>query len=420
VTATPDRALLVTRIAAIGVAIGAVVSPPVANVFAGVMLIAFFFVADVRERLHAAAVSRIAKGVVIFAAALLLATLVAAFNPQGIKVALPHLFGWRTLLLMLIAFMVFDAEEWKVRLAVAFVVFASIGAIVSLIAWKVGWQYNKELEPGVVLRNTVTQAMAFAIAAFLAGVLLATRSVTARPGQLLLGAAILLLLGLLVFLQTGRSGQLMLLVLIVVAAAVLLRGPRRAFVIAAVPVLALVAINVSPVMQARFHQAWNELNSAAQGTEYSSMGIRVVMWQNTAELIKARPIVGYGLGGMRPAYEAYVKNSAATGWQATVTGDPHNQYLAVWVDAGLPGLLAFLFMLAAVALQPAPAPWRAVAVALLLAWCATSMASSHFQTFNEGHLIAILLGAFLAPSGVRESEPQAAASTAATAALTSS
>ena len=418
-SALRDRALLVTRGAAIGVALGAVLSPPVANVFAGVMLIAFFFIPDLRERLHAAAVSRIGKGVVIFTAALLLATLIAAFNPQGIKAALPHLFGWRTLLLMLIAFMVFDAEPWKLRLAVAFVVFASIGAIVSLLAWKVGWQY-KDLDPGIVLRNTVTQAMAFAIATFLAGVLLVTRTVTARPKRILLGAAIVLLLGQLVFLQVGRSGQVMLLVLVVVAAVMLLRGPRRVVVIAAVPVLALVAINVSPVMQARFQKAWNELNSAAQGSEYSSMGIRVVMWQNTAALIKARPIVGYGLGGMRPAYEAYVKDRAATGWQATVTGDPHNQYLAVWVDAGLPGLLAFLFMLAAVALQPAPAPWRAVAVALLLAWCATSMASSHFQTFNEGHLIAILLGAFLAPSGVRESEPQAAASTAATAALTSS
>jgi O-antigen ligase len=34
---------------------------------------------------------------------------------------------------------------------------------------------------------------------------------------------------------------------------------------------------------------------------------------------------------------------------------------------------------------------------LLAAWCTTSLFNSHFQTFNEGHLIALLLGALLAP-----------------------
>ena len=33
---------------------------------------------------------------------------------------------------------------------------------------------------------------------------------------------------------------------------------------------------------------------------------------------------------------------------------------------------------------------------LLLAWCATSLLSSHFQTFAEGHLLAFFLAAMLA------------------------
>jgi hypothetical protein len=33
---------------------------------------------------------------------------------------------------------------------------------------------------------------------------------------------------------------------------------------------------------------------------------------------------------------------------------------------------------------------------LLAAWCVNSLFSSHFQTFNEGHLIVLLLGVFLA------------------------
>jgi len=33
---------------------------------------------------------------------------------------------------------------------------------------------------------------------------------------------------------------------------------------------------------------------------------------------------------------------------------------------------------------------------MLLAWCATSMLRSHFQTFAEGHLLAFFLAAMLA------------------------
>jgi O-antigen ligase len=412
------RALQVTRAAAIGVAIGAVLSPPIANLAAAIMGVAFFFVPDWRPRLQRFAASLLGKGVLVYAAALLLAFVIGTLNPQGIVAALAQFFGWRTLLVSAIAFAVFDSALWKTRLALAFIAFVSLAAIVSLICWQIGWEY-RDLGPGVILRNTVTQAMAFGIGAFLAAVLLVTRQVTSPRARVLLGVALLLLLGQLIFLQVGRSGQVMAAVLFVVAPALLLRGRRRTVAVAAVPVLAVLAFSVSPVMQARFLTAWQELGNAASTTEYTSMGIRVVMWQNTVQLIRARPLLGYGLGGLKPAYEAYVKDRSS-GWKAIVTGDPHSQFLAAWVEGGLPGLLAFLFMLVTVALQPAPNPWRTMALSLLAAWCATSTVSSHFQTFNEGHLIAIFLGAFLAPAGVEDAVPQSEASALATAAATSS
>ena len=37
-------------------------------------------------------------------------------------------------------------------------------------------------------------------------------------------------------------------------------------------------------------------------------------------------------------------------------------------------------------------PFRVAGLALLLAWCVTSLFSSHFRTFNEGHMIMLFLG----------------------------
>jgi O-antigen ligase len=411
-------ALAVTRAAAIAVAVGAIASPPLASFASAVMALAFFFIPDWRARLRRSLGTRLGRGVLVFAAALLLATVLGAFGPQGVRGAVAHLFGWRTLLVLVLAFAVFDCARWKERLAFAFVAFTAFAAVVALVALKMGW-VHRDLPAGILLRNTVTQAMAFAIGAFFAAMLLATRRTASRARRIFLAGAGLLLLWQLLFVQVGRSGQAMLAVLVAVVAALHLRGARRVLAIGAVPVAAALAFSLSPVMQARFATAWQEFTHVETLTEYTSMGIRAVMWQNTVELIQARPVLGYGLGGMRPAYAALVAGRAE-GWKAIVTGDPHNQLLAVWVDAGLPGVLAFIFMLAAIGLQPAPKPWRSLALALLGAWCATSMMSSHFQTFNEGHLIAVFLGAFLAPAGPDEPSAQVAASAPSTAASTSS
>jgi O-antigen ligase len=404
VTAETGRALQVTRAAAIGVAVGAVVTPPLANIAAGVMLIAFFFVPDWRERARRTGASRLGKGVLVLLVALLLATVLGAFGPQGPSKAFVHLLGWRTLGVLLIGFAVFDTGHAKVRLMQVFIAIAAVAGLVSLGSILTNTPITR-MPIGVVLRNTVTQAMAFGIAAFFAVILLVTRRTAVWWERVLLGFTVVLMLGLLLFLQVGRSGQVMFAILLVVAALRVLRGPRRVAAVAAVPVLAALAFVVSPMMQARFSLAWEEVIHAASATEYSSMGIRVVMWQNSVELVRARPLIGYGMGGLEPAYAARMKDEPPS-WKSIVTGDPHNQFLALWIEGGVVALLAFVFFLVCVARQPAPEPWRSVALSLLVAWCATSMVSSHFQTFNEGHLIALFLGVFLAPVGRAEEARQ--------------
>jgi len=123
----------------------------------------------------------------------------------------------------------------------------------------------------------------------------------------------------------------------------------------------------------------------------------VVIWSTTRELIARRPLLGYGVGGFAPAYAQLVHQNY-TGWQAAEAKDTHNQYLHVMVEAGIPGVLAFLFFLAGVVRQWAPSPYRATALALFGAWLLTSLANSHFQTFAEAHLIGLVLGMLLAGS----------------------
>ena len=126
------------------------------------------------------------------------------------------------------------------------------------------------------------------------------------------------------------------------------------------------------------------------------MGIRAVFYENTVELIRERPWFGLGSGAFGEAYTAHVRGKY-TDWRAMPSGDPHNQYLYVLAEQGIVGLMAFLsFIALALADRGDRGPTRLIAIGMLLAWCATSMLSSHFQTFSEGHLLAFFLAAMLA------------------------
>ncbi len=127
------------------------------------------------------------------------------------------------------------------------------------------------------------------------------------------------------------------------------------------------------------------------------------MWESTTAIVREAPLLGHGLGSFPEQYRRVV-SERYQGWKATLTADPHNQYLLILAETGLLGLAAFSWFLFSALRQPASGPFRLVGIALLLAWCLTSLFSSHFHTFNEGHLIAIFLGVCLAPEFAKGSQ----------------
>jgi O-antigen ligase len=156
------------------------------------------------------------------------------------------------------------------------------------------------------------------------------------------------------------------------------------------------AIALSPLARDRINLAVNEWNNASTQTYKTSMGMRAVIYGNTLELVRARPWFGSGTGGYAVAYATQIEGKYSD-WRAVPTVDPHSQYLFFLAEQGIFGLLAFLgFIAAALADRGDSTRARVVAVGMLLGWCATSLVSSHFKTFSEGHLLTFFLGAMLA------------------------
>lgn len=80
----------------------------------------------------------------------------------------------------------------------------------------------------------------------------------------------------------------------------------------------------------------------------SSLGIRLMLVQNSLELIKLKPLFGFGSGSFHNAYGNVVPDSLKGKVEGT---NPHNQYLLTWVELGLPGLILLLAIFATLFMQ---------------------------------------------------------------------
>jgi O-antigen ligase len=397
-------------------AIGTFTSPPLANVAVGLALLLALASNAMRARLMFVAGQPLGRAALILFAVM---TLAMAWAPVPWSARFAAWWNWRTLLLMVLAAAAFGDSRWKERFCLSLIVAVTLGAVASFAMWAADVTADPPFA-GTLMRNHVTQSMALAVGVLLAGMLAARPERSARSRGLLAAAALVSLANL-VLVTAGRSGQVALAVAALVGALLISTGPRRWQAVLAMLLLAAGLVAVSPKLQQRFVLIVQEAPSMdCTSTQENSTGLRLLLWRTTAGLIRDRPWFGYGVGGFTPAYAAalprQVDGRPLTGWCAHPVHDPHNQFLRVTVEAGLLGLIGFAGLIVGAARQRAPQPYRACGLALLAAWCTTSLFNSHFQTFNEGHLIALLLGALLAP----DSNPGAQAASASNTALRTS
>jgi len=315
------------------------------------------------------------------------------YSVAPLKETLESLWGWRKILLLPLGLVLFDDTLWKKKFAYSLMIFVGIVSLFCILCYLLELSIRGQ-EPGVLIRNHATQGMIFSVTLFLMSVFLLFKKHIMSIRRLWILGLMLIILGVLVYMTPGRSGYLAFMVVTVYLGYLLFRA-KLYKMLSVVFLLSSTLLLTSPLVVERIELGVKEMQHVDPANiESSSMGMRMVLWKHTIELIKDRPLLGFGTGGFEEAYSQKIKDNPD--WEKNIMHDPHNQFLKICVEMGIFGLIVFLSMLASSLFQKTSKMYLHLGIGVLLAWCATSLFSSHFSTFTEGRFIYIWLGIMLA------------------------
>jgi O-antigen ligase len=145
----------------------------------------------------------------------------------------------------------------------------------------------------------------------------------------------------------------------------------------------------------RLAETNDEISAYETSNKNTSMGVRIVFYRRSLELLAERPIIGHGVGTVQDEFDAYARNN--TGAAAATAGNPHNEFLLMGIQLGAVGIALFVFLLVQIgrtAIELSE-PARTIVFAYLFAFTIGCFANSLLLNFTEGNLFIFLIGIFL-------------------------
>ena len=331
--------------------------------------------------------------------------------------AVGFLLKYRKLLMLPLLFVVFygsDRSKWQP--AAIWGLFATLTLTMLLtytnfFGWtSVGPMHGSDpMTKPWVFKDHISAGLMMAFLGYLAMALATT--VGKGIGRWLLYLVAVLAMVNVLFVLQGRTGQVVAIAYMAVFVAIQLvksgHQDRRMRLIATVVSVAVCMGLVTYAFTAkhsRLAETGQEIKDFEVYNQNTSMGVRLEFYQRSLELIRQRPIFGYGVGSVLTEFEKLAQNS--TGGRAAMASNPHNEFFLMGVQLGLVGIALFAWFLVAIARECRRVDKLAgmVVGGYLLAFVLGCFANSLLLNFTEGNLFILLTGILIfgGQSRVRE------------------
>ncbi len=171
--------------------------------------------------------------------------------------------------------------------------------------------------------------------------------VPGRYGKHVAVAISLICMANVLFVLRGRSGHMVLIALM--SLSIMWALPKRLQpVVFAIPfLLTTVLFFASPTVNERLKQVVTEVSAfSSTTTAVTSSGIRLNLWQRAFESLLQNPLKGSGVGSWSNEYNRLeVQHNSS--YKVVHQSNPHQEYLMWGMQLGIPGLILFCALLAA-------------------------------------------------------------------------
>ncbi|OOF55171.1 RfaL protein [Rodentibacter genomosp. 2] len=149
-------------------------------------------------------------------------------------------------------------------------------------------------------------------------------------------------------LSTARGGWIALPVMLLIVLWIYRRSLSKSFFLSLVGIFAVVVMGVSQMPNSRVMERLSliqyDITRYEKNNANTSLGLRFEMWKSAVEMIKEKPILGWGEKGATEKRKQDVKMKAVAG-NIGQFNHAHNQYLDDFSKRGIVGFIAFLAIL---------------------------------------------------------------------------
>ncbi len=355
-----DKALSFARMLAIFAAFSVIFPVGMGNVTMALLLFAYLLSGKLSETWQMVKCTPATKTALILFAVFAIAV---SYSSADLKTALLVLNKYRSLLLFPILLFLFQEEEVRKRAYFGYLIALAI-AIIASWGMKIGWLQSGRIgEEWIPFKGRISYGFFLAFGIYL----MAQQLLNCSNRRIQFGWSIAIIIAAhsLLFMQSGRTG------LMVLAGLLLLLGFqfRQRLIRNWMPVLTIGVLVLIVVLSnsAALIQNKKDMLLAQAEPEVSSMGQRVIFWENSLRIIADHPIAGAGTGSFASEYVKHMDENTSI-----ISENPHNEYLFVTSQLGLIGLGLFLWMF-----------WKI--------WQASSSLPVREQALAQGVVVAILI-----------------------------
>jgi hypothetical protein len=243
---------------------------------------------------------------------------------------------------------------------------------------------------GVPVHDDVFQGTAFLVCAFGALGYVAYRGQQPWRALGLLASAALFIANF-AFVTVSRSALLVAPVLAILLGWRLARWKGILTAIAAMIAIGTALWSLSPILQQRLRDSFQEIQAYRTRGEATSLGMHTAFLKESLAIIASAPVVGHGTGTISEQFRQVT--AGRSGADAVAPDNPHNQTFAVAIQIGLIGAVVLWAMwIAHLALFRSAGAAAWAGTVLVVENIVSSLVHSHLFDFTNGWLYVFGVG----------------------------